>query len=290
MTLEELWQAALSEIELNLSRASFITWFKNSQLIEKRADGTATIACHNNFAKEWLENKYHKSILKALRNLDQEIKAVEYVIYNPRIKPERRRQEPRLVISLESQLNLPELTVDRETNLNPRYTFDNFIVGASNEIAHAAAMAVSESPGTKYNPLFIYGGVGLGKTHLLQAIGNAAKKKYGNRRKIRYVTSERFADDLVNAIRKQTVDEFKANFRQLDIFLIDDVQFFAGKEKTQEEFFHTFNALYEKNKQIVFTSDRPPRAISSIEERLKSRFEGGMIVDIGYPDLETRIA
>jgi len=290
MTLEELWQAALSEIELAISKASFVTWFKNSQLLEKKQDGTVTVACHNNFAKEWLENKYHKHILRALRSLDQEIRAVEYVIQNPNVKTVRRRQEQRLIVSLDSQLNLPDLNVDRETNLNPKYSFENFIVGSNTEMAHAAAVAVADFVGATYNPLFIYGGVGLGKTHLLHAIGNAVKQKYGQRKKIRYVTSEKFTEDLVSAIRKQTLSEFKNNFRLLDLLLIDDVQFFAGKEKTQEEFFHTFNALYEKNKQIVFSSDRPPKAIQPIEERLRSRFEGGMIVDIGYPDVETRIA
>lgn len=290
MTLEELWQAALNEIELNISRASFVTWFKNSQLLEKRADGTATISCHNNFAREWLENKYHKFILRALRNLDQEIRSVEYIIKNANVKTSRHRQEPRLVVSLETQPTLPDLNVDRETNLNPKYSFSNFIVGSNTELAHAAARAVSEGPGTKYNPLFIYGGVGLGKTHLLQAIGNAVKDAHSAKRKIRYVTSEKFTDDLVGAIRKQSVGEFKNSFRQLDLLLVDDIQFFTGKEKTQEEFFHTFNTLHEKNRQIVFTSDRPPKAIPSIEERLRSRFEGGMIVDIGYPDIETRMA
>jgi len=290
MNLEELWQAALGEIELGISRASFVTWFKNSRLVEKREDGTAMIACHNNFSKEWLESKYHKSILRALRNLDQDIRSIEYVIHDVSVKTERHRQEPRLVVPFENQLNLPEIHVDRETNLNPKYTFETFIVGASNELAHAAALAAADGLGTKYNPLFIYGGVGLGKTHLLQAIGNAVRLKYGNKKKVRYVTSEKFTDDLVSAIRKQSVSEFKANFRQLDLFLIDDIQFFTSKEKTQEEFFHTFNSLYERNKQVVFTSDRPPRAIPAIEERLRSRFQGGMIVDIGFPDIETRIA
>ncbi|MBI2633895.1 MAG: chromosomal replication initiator protein DnaA [Parcubacteria group bacterium] len=289
MTLEELWQAALSDIELNISRANFVTWFKNSQLLEKRSDGTATIACHNNFAKEWLENKYQKFILRALRNLDQDIRSIEFIIQNQAIKAAKRRPEPRLIVSLDTQLNLPDINVDRETNLNPKYAFGNFIVGSANELAHAAAQSVAESPGLKYNPLFIYGGTGLGKTHLLQAVGNALRL-HDPKKKIKYVTSERFTDDLVSAIRKQAVDEFKANFRHLDLLLIDDIQFFAGKEKTQEEFFHTFNALHERNKQIIFTSDRPPKAIPAIEERLRSRFEGGMIVDIGYPDVETRMA
>jgi len=164
--------------------------------------------------------------------------------------------------------------VDPITNLNPKYTFDNFIVGSYNELAHAAALAVTEHPGSKYNPLFIYGGVGLGKTHLLQAIGNKLKKSR-KKLKIKYVTSEKFTEELVSAIREQKMSEFKKKFRNLDVLLIDDIQFVAGKDKVQEELFHTFNTLSEKNKQIVFTSDRPPKAISSIEERLRSRFEGG---------------
>lgn len=290
MTLDELWQAALGEIELSISRASFATWFKNSHLLEKRPDGTALLSCHNNFAKEWLQNKYHKNILRALRNLDQEVRAVEYVISSDEAKINRRRQEPRIIVTIDNQLNLPDLNVDRETNLNPKYTFASFIVGSGNELAHAAATAVIQNIGTKYNPLFIYGGVGLGKTHLLQAIGNEFRAKYGSKKKVKYATSEKFTEELVNAIRRQTLDEFKNNFRHLDVLLIDDIQFVAGKEKTQEELFHTFNTLHEKNRQIVFTSDRPPKAIPSIEERLRSRFEGGMIADIGYPDFETRIA
>jgi len=186
-------------------------------------------------------------------------------------------------------LNFQEFAIDSETNLNPRYTFENFIVGSNNELAHAAAEAVTENLGSKYNPLFIYGGVGLGKTHLLQAIGNKVKKE-NKKLKIKYASSEKFTDELVKAIGKQTMDTFKTSFRNVDLLLIDDVQFVAGKDKTQEELFHTFNNLYEKNRQIVFTSDRPPKAIPSIEERLRSRFEGGMIADIGYPDFETRLA
>lgn len=290
MTLDELWQAALGDIELTISRASFATWFKNSHLLEKRTDGTVVLSCHNNFAKEWLQNKYHKAILRSLRNLDADVKAVEYVVSSDEGKISRRRQEPKIVVAMGNQLDLPDFNIDRDTNLNPKYTFANFIVGSANELAHAAALAVVQDVGTKYNPLFIYGGVGLGKTHLLQAIGNEFHAKYGSKKKTRYVTSEKFTDELVNAIGKHSLDEFKNKFRHLDLLLIDDIQFVSGKEKTQEELFHTFNTLYEKNRQIVFTSDRPPKAIPSIEERLRSRFEGGMIVDIGYPDFETRMA
>jgi chromosomal replication initiator protein len=195
------------------------------------------------------------------------------------------------MIPLEAMpLELGGYTVEKETNLNLRYTFENFIVGSSNEIAHAASLVVSQNPGTKYNPLFIYGGVGLGKTHLLNAIGNALREKLGNKKKIKYISSEKFLSDLVASIRKQTIGELKNLFKSLDVLLIDDIQFLSKAEKTQEELFHIFNALYEKNKQIVFSSDRPPKAIPSIAERLRTRFEGGLIADINFPDYETRMA
>jgi len=290
MELQELWEAALNEIELSISRANFATWFKNSYP-SKRDDGTITIACHNGFTKEWLENRYNKIILRSLRAIDPKVKNLEYVIQIPVKKPERKQQaRPAISLERDMQLELGGIAVDKDTNLNSRYSFENFVVGSHNELAHAAALAVTENPGTKYNPLFIYGGVGLGKTHLIQAVGNALREKYGSKKRITYITSEQFSETLVNAIRKQTMNEFKQIFRTVDLLLIDDVQFFAGKDKVQEELFHTFNDLHTKNKQIVFTSDRPPKAIPSIEERLRSRFEGGMIADISFPDLETRIA
>lgn len=292
MDTQDLWRAALSEIELNLSRASFNTWFKNSSILKQERD-RVVIGCSNNFTKEWLENRYHKIIIKALRNINAEIKTVEYVIHPETSKHTSKRQTTSTRETIQDdkpQLGLIDFTIDKETNLNSRYTLETFVVGGYNELAYAASLSVVEKPGTQYNPLFIYGGVGLGKTHLLQAIGNAFKEKFKNRKKIRYITSQKFTDDIVSAIRRQTIDEIKQEFKEMDVLLIDDIQFIAGKEKTQEELFFIFNALYEKNKQIVFTSDRPPKAISSIEERLRSRFEGGMIADIGFPDLETRMA
>jgi len=294
MDLKELWKAALGEIKLNISRANFLTWFKGTFLVGLKGD-TIYLSAPSNFAKEWLENKYHKNILQALTHLDNRIKKVIYVVTTnseslekiKKIKKSARKEKNNLL--LEEQLNFPEFSIDAETNLNPKYTFENFIVGANNELAQAAALAVTKNPGSKYNPLFIYGGVGLGKTHLIEAIGNKLKKSK-KKLKIKYVPSEKFTNDLVNAIAEQKMDKFKRSFRNLDLLLIDDVQFVAGKDKTQEELFHTFNTLYEKNKQIVFTSDRPPKAIPSIEERLRSRFEGGMIADISSPDFETRLA
>ena len=294
MESKNLWKAALGEIQLNISKASFLTWFKDTFIIEQK-DDYVSIGVPSNFAKDWLENKYHKTILQALNHLNPNILKVEYIvaegnsdlekIKKARSSRKKSKEEP----ILEQQLNFQELSIDPETNLNPRYTFETFVVGSNNELAHAAALAVTENLGSKYNPLFIYGGVGLGKTHLLQAVGNKVKKE-NKKLKIKYASSEKFTDELVKAIGKQSMDTFKAAFRNVDLLLIDDVQFIAGKDKTQEELFHTFNNLYEKNKQIVFTSDRPPKAIPSIEERLRSRFEGGMIADIGYPDFETRLA
>jgi len=292
MDIKELWEAALGEIKLNISKANYLTWLKDTFILSIKED-TTVIGVPSNFTKEWLENKYHKQILRALYNLNPEIKKIEYLVTTnkdslKRIETKKTKRSSTIPKSsiLDEQL---EFSIDSETNLNPKYLFENFIVGTNNELANAAALAVVENLGKKYNPLFIYGGVGLGKTHILQAIGNKLKKE-NKKSKVLYASSEKFTDDLVNAIRNQKMTEFKKSFRNLDLLLIDDVQFVAGKDKTQEELFHTFNTLYGKNKQIVFTSDRPPKSIPSIEERLRSRFEGGMIADIGYPDFETRLA
>ncbi len=284
MTKEELWQALLAKIQFDISQANFATWFKNTEIINKK-EGNVTVSVPNNFSREWLLNKYNKTILKILHGIDESIKEVKYEVVHSSIKE---KTETTTKTEIE-QLDFPQFKVNRETNLNPRYIFDNFIVGPFNELSHAAAQAISKSPGTAYNPLFIYGGVGLGKTHLLQAIGNEIIKNFPSK-KIKYTSSEKFTSEVVSSIRNQTMEKFKANYRIVDVLIIDDIQFIAGKEKTQEEFFHTFNALYEKNKQIIISSDRPPNAISSLEERLCSRFEGGMITDISLPDFETRVA
>ncbi len=290
--LNELWKSALGEIELQISKANFKTWMQNTAIAEKKG-GVVTVAVPNSFAKEWLENKYHKFILRSLRNLDSGIKDINYKVQQNRVsdKDERTRVKKE---SDKAQMGFQELNADAITGLNPRYNFENFIVGSSNELAHAAALAVSENLGKRYNPLFIYGGVGLGKTHLIQAIGNRIIKN-NPAKKIKYVTSEKFTSEVVSAmrsgsIRPNDIDEFKKRWRELDLLIIDDVQFLAGKEKTQDEFFHTFNALYNAGKQVILSSDRPPKSIQTLEERLRSRFEGGMIADISHPDLETRIA
>lgn len=295
MELNELWKAALGEIELQVSKANFKTWLQNTVITDKKA-GIVTIAVPNGFTKEWLENKYHKFILKALRNLDVEIKEVSYQINqninkNEEIKSKKSLKEDSVA---GKQLEFQELNVDTETGLNRRYTFQNFIVGPFNDLAHASATAVSNNLGKQYNPLFIYGGVGLGKTHLIQAIGNTVKKE-NPFKKVKYVTSERFTSEFLTAVktgsvRPQDMDDFKRKWRELDLLIIDDVQFFSGKERTQEMFFHIFNVLYDNQKQMILSSDRPPKSIQNLEERLRSRFEGGMLADISYPDLETRIA
>lgn len=285
MLKEEIWQAVLAQIQLNISPANFSTWFKSTSVLSLK-DGQAVISVPNSFAKEWLEQKYNKSILKILRSLDIEIKEVQYAVGEQKLKTFKK--EP-VFLERNDQLEFPELKINKETNLNPRYSFENFIVGSFNELPQAAAWAAAENPGHIYNPLFIYGGVGLGKTHLLQAIGNEVLKKFPNK-KVKYLSSEKFASEMVSAIKNHSMESLKSKYRTIDVLIIDDVQFLAGKEKSQEEFFHTFNHLYEKDKQIVISSDRPPKAISALAERLRSRFEGGMIADISYPDFETRMA
>ncbi len=291
MTNQELWQIALSEIELSISKANFITWFKNTNVISNK-DGKIVIGVPNGFTKEWLENKYNKIVLKALRNNIGNIKEINYIINYLREGKERKKKtrvvRKKIKPNLKEQLNLQEYKIDEKTNLNPRYSFNSFVVASFNELAYAASRSVIKELGRVYNPLFVYGGVGVGKTHLIQAIGNEVIKKYKNK-ETAYVSSEKFSADLISSISNGTVEKFKNNYRKFDILIIDDIQFLAGKEKTQEIFFHIFNTLYERNKQIILSSDRVPKAIPTLEERLRSRFEGGMIADIGQPDFETRL-
>lgn len=285
MTNEELWQSVLAQIQLTVSQANFATWFKNTQITSQK-EGKVCVVVPNSFVKEWLENKYNKNIFKVLHNIDNGIKEVHYTI--GKNKPVEERKE-NIIMPENDQLEFAEFKVDQETNLNPKYTFDSFVVGPFNELPHAAGIAVSKKPGLIYNPLFIYGGVGLGKTHLMQSIGNEIKKTF-RKKKVKYVSSEKFTSEVVSAIRNQQAEQFKQKYKEIDTLIIDDIQFLAGKEKTQEEFFHIFNVLYEKNKQIILSCDRPPKAISALAERLRSRFEGGMIADISAPDFETRVA
>ena len=284
MNNDQLWQAALGEIELNLSKANFTTWFKNT-FISSVEEAKCVICVPNTFTKTWLEKKYHSQIINALKNVSQE--KVEKIFY----KVETRKNSPvgdllkKIKIKKDTETEQP-MTVNRY-GLNTRYVFDSFVVGRGNELAHAACQAVANNPGNAYNPLFIYGGVGLGKTHLLQAIGHEVSTKSS---RVVYVTSEKFTNDYVNAVKSGQAREFKDRYRNIDLLLIDDIQFMAGKDGTQEEFFHTFNELHQTNKQIVITSDRAPKSIPAIEKRLLSRFEWGMIVDVVQPDIETRIA
>jgi len=288
MDLHQLWETALGEIELQISKPNYVTWLKNSSLVDKQ-DGIVLVSLPNNFAKEWVENKYQKIILGTLRNLDETTKKVQFTVHS---KPTQlsKRNKSAFPNESKSQLVFEELKIDPETNLNPRYTFNSFVVGKTNQLAFAAASATIEEIGKKYNPLFIYGGVGLGKTHLIQGIGNEIKKKYDNKVRVKYVSSEKFTNDVIYGIRNKRMEDMKEKYRNVDVLIIDDIQFIGGKASTEEEFFHTFNALYENNKQIIISSDRPPKFIPTLEERLRSRFEGGMIADIGYPDFELRLA
>jgi chromosomal replication initiator protein len=259
------------------------TWFNNVIPIQIY-NGVLKIEVPNKLVKDWLESKFHLILLKTVKEFIQEIKNIEYIL-NTQIKTRTKR-----ISKYSFQQKITIFEVHPSTNLNPRYRFENFVVGSNNELAFAAAQGVVSNLGTKFNPLFIYGGVGLGKTHLLQAIGNEVLRKYNNTKKVRYATTEQFTNELINALKNQTIDEFRQKFREIDVLILDDVHFLSGKNKSQEELFHTFNELYNSSKQIVFSSDRAPRMIPDIEERLQSRFEGGLVVDITPPDFETRLA
>jgi len=282
MDLKGVWEATKGELQLQMTKATYDTWISNTFPIAYE-EGTFIIGVHNTYAKEWLENRLLTIIKRTLIGLTNQTAEVRFVVKS-RLQEERQSAPPSAL--------LDDAPADSEDHspaplLVPHYTFDTFIVGSSNRLPHAAALAVTENPGESYNPLFIHGGVGLGKTHLLHAVGNLALTRNAD---VLYVSSETFTNDLINSIRNQTTDEFRAKYRQVDILLVDDIQFIAGKESTQEEFFHTFNALYSFKRQIVISSDRPPQSIPTLEERLSSRFQGGLIADIQPPDLETRIA
>jgi len=291
MNTEELWQATLGELELQLSKANFTTWFKNTFIVSFEGN-KIHIGVPNTFTKAWLEKKYHKDITSALQNLSSNnVREVAYQVETRQAAPQQVPTEED-VVEAESFMANSQTTAEtgnEDVSLNPKYTFNSFVVGKQNELAHAAAQAVSTQPGDVYNPLFIYGGVGLGKTHLLQAIGHGRVRQKPETR-VLYVTCEKFTNDFIHAVRTGHAKEFKDLYRKVDILLVDDIQFLTGKEGTQEEFFHTFNALHQDNKQIVLSSDRPPKAIPALENRLLSRFEWGMMADIGSPDFETRIA
>jgi len=288
MDLEQIWQSTLGEMEIQLSRANFATWLKNSRLIDKK-DDTLVVALPNNFTKVWVEDKYQKNILGIIRGLDGSVKKLEFVVHNKAAEPAKNPTAPAQSAQKADLIDL-DFKTDPETGLNPKYTLSSFVVGPSNELAYAAATAITEEPGKKYNPFFIYGGVGLGKTHLIQGIGNEIIAKYHKKIRPKYVSSEQFTRDIVWGIRNGRIEDIKKKYRDVDVLIIDDIQFIGGKDKTEEEFFHTFNALYENNKQIIISSDRPPQSLPTLEERLRSRFEGGLIADVAYPEFEMRVA
>ncbi len=301
MDLQTTWQSALGELELTLSKANFTTWFKDT-FISSLENGKAVIAVPNAFTKAWFEKKYHEAIVKALRSATNHgVREVTYrvEVKNTTVLPiENIAQEAMaeyVPTMAEQQAVTSDVNGSAETHpatdigLNPRYLFQQFIVGKGNELAHAASMAVAAKPGQVYNPLFLYGGVGMGKTHLLQAIGHHILTTQPQL-KVVYVTCERFTNEFIQAVRSGRAGEFKELYRTADVLLIDDIQFLTGKEQTQEEFFHTFNTLHQNNKQIIIASDRPPRDIQTLESRLQSRFEWGMMADISKPDFETRVA
>jgi chromosomal replication initiator protein len=292
MDAKQVWRAALGELQVSLSPANFETWLRDTQLVDVD-DQRFRIAVPNGFAKDWLETRYRSLISQTLARIVGYSVQVEFVIVaatagsDASDQPDAPTAQPSA-----PQVRLEPGRVGGEggsANLNPRYTFANFIVGSANRLAHAASLSVAERPGHAYNPLFLYGGVGLGKTHLMHAIGSQVIAKFPRKRVV-YATSEKFTNEFITSIQQGKIDEFRARYRRIDLLLIDDIQFIADKERTQEEFFHTFNAIHEDGKQIVLSSDRPPKAILTLEERLRSRFEWGLIADLTAPDLETRIA
>ncbi|HEY5805864.1 MAG TPA: chromosomal replication initiator protein DnaA [Candidatus Saccharimonadales bacterium] len=294
MQQSNLWQAVLGEVELSLSRGNFVTWFKNTCLL-RQDDERIVIGVPNVFIKQQLERKYNDLIVTTLRRNGANAERVEYKIHSS-LTPAREEEPMVLRPTPGTKTTAPApkaqstaLTHTYRQGLNERYTFENFIVGSGNELAYAACQAIAAQPGTKYNPLFLYGGVGIGKTHLIQAVGNAVLANNPKARVV-YVSSEQFLQEFVDALRYKKNTDFADFYRGADVLIVDDVQFIAGKEKVQEEFFHTFNALHQASKQIIISSDRPPRDITTLEERLRSRFVWGMSIDMQTPDFETRCA
>lgn len=282
MDATQAWQAAQAQLQSEMSKASYETWVRSAELV-KFDQNCFTIGVQNAYARDWLESRLSSTVSRLLTGIMNLPQAVQFVVWHKDYDAlESTLPVEDSLIQIEEQLQRPA-----NPSLNGRYTFDNFMVGSSNRLAHAACMAVAENPAHAYNPLFLYGGVGMGKTHLLQAIGNAAAARG---LQVLYVSSEEFTNDLINAIRTHNTPAFRDRYRRIDVLLIDDIQFIAGKESTQEEFFHTFNTLHGQDKQIVMSSDRPPKALVTLEERLRSRFEWGLTADIQPPDIETRIA
>jgi chromosomal replication initiator protein len=303
INLKELWRAALGELQLAMPKANYDTWFKETYVVSEE-DDVFCIGVPNAFAREWLENKYRSHVRASLQRLVGRTVDVRFITVpggaGPAAGTGQRPANPAYsgqnVDGSSASVTPVAPPSERRSEgapvtaiLNPRYTFATFVVGSNNRLAHAAALSVAERPGHSYNPLFVYGGSGLGKTHLMHAIGHAVLSRHPKKR-VAYATSEKFTNEFINSIRGQKSEEFRERYRRIDVLLIDDIQFIAGKEGTQEEFFHTFNAIHEEGKQIIMSSDRPPKAIPQLEDRLRSRFEWGLIADISAPDLETRTA
>ena len=300
---DSLWQAVLGEIELSVSHGSYVTWFKNTHLIRQK-DNVLVIGVPNVFIKQQLERKFSQLIIDTLKKNGVEPERIEYKIHSGS-KLHKRTEENDFVSDSKNSplMSLVGKASTSATNaatsaglrhkyrqgLNERYTFDNFIVGSGNELAYAACQAISQNPGTKYNPLFLYGGVGIGKTHLIQAVGNSVLANNPSAHVV-YISTEQFVQEFLDAIRYKKNTDFAGYYRTADVLIVDDMQFIAGKEKTQEEFFHTFNALHQANKQIIISSDKPPKDIPTLEDRLRSRFAWGMSIDMQTPDFETRCA
>jgi len=280
-SIEDLWNAVLDNIQDKVSKPSFDTWLKSTKAIALDRN-TLTISVPSQFAKEWLENQYTELISEVIEEITGSPLETKFDVP----EPHEEVNDPSLMKSPKQQT---DKTKSKKSMLNDKYTFDTFVIGAGNRFAHAASLAVAEAPARAYNPLFIYGGVGLGKTHLMHAIGHYVQE-HDPDAKVVYITSEKFTNEFINSIMENESSRFRNKYRSVDVLLIDDIQFIAGKESTQEEFFHTFNTLHEENKQIIISSDRPPKEIPTLEDRLRSRFEWGLITDITPPDLETRIA
>jgi chromosomal replication initiator protein len=288
-----LWQAVLGEIELSVSRASYVTWFKNTRLLRHK-DKVLVIGVPNVFIKQQLEGKFNQLIVDTLKKNGVKPDRIEYKIHSSIAGLHKKSSDEPIILGgsetdKTTRRTTTTLTHTYRQGLNERYTFENFIVGSGNELAYAACQAIATEPGTKYNPLFIYGGVGIGKTHLIQAVGNALLARNPSAHVV-YISSEQFVQEFLDAIRYKKNTDFAGYYRGADVLIVDDMQFIAGKEKTQEEFFHTFNALHQANKQIIISSDKPPKDIPTLEERLRSRFAWGMSIDMQAPDFETRCA
>ncbi len=282
----DLWEYVLTQVELSISPANFNTWFTNSFIVKIGEDGVVYIGVPSQFFKDWYLKKFHTLLLKIVRDISYEFRNVEYLI----VKDERRKPAKEVKSLPRGALELPlnDFYINKSDNLNPRYTFDTFVVGSFNSLAYSASQVAIQRPGITYNPLFIYGDTGRGKTHLVQAIGNQYKKQYPGR-KVYYLTSEKFAIDYTDSVMAGTANRFKDKYRQYDLLIMDDIQFLSKKDKTVEELFHLFNALHDTNKQIIFSSDRAPLSIPDIDDRLKGRFASGMAIDISEPDNESRM-